>query len=261
MAQVQIEKLTIAYKKPRSQTLFTAVKDVNLSIEKGQFVTVVGPSGCGKSSILMTIDGLIQPTEGQVLINGHQISEPGPDRAVVFQEFALLPWRNVLDNIMFSLELRYRKAKDNEQKARNYLELVGLKGFENYYPHQLSGGMRQRVGIARALAVEPEIILMDEPFGALDAQTREIMAEELLRIWDRQQKTVIFITHGIDEAVYMADQVVIMGTRPGKIKEILKIDLPRPRNFEMKDSPAFANYRRHIWTLLKEEAEKSILES
>lgn len=261
MAHVKIENLTIAYKKPRSQTLFTAVKDINLSIEKGEFITVVGPSGCGKSSILMTVDGLIKPTQGRILIDGQEITGPGPDRTVVFQEFALLPWRNVMDNIKFSLELRYRKAKDHEEKARYYLDLVGLNGFEHYYPHQLSGGMRQRVGIARALAVEPEIILMDEPFGALDAQTREIMAEELLRIWDQQKKTVIFITHGIDEAVYMADRVVVMGTRPGTIKEIMKIDLPRPRNFEMKDLPKFANYRRHIWALLKEEAERSIVES
>lgn len=265
MAQLEIENLTISYRmarrKSRGDTTFTAVKDLNLTVEKGEFITIVGPSGCGKSSLLWTIDGLIRPEQGRVLINGQEITGPGSDRAVVFQEFALLPWLTVLANIEFSLELKYRKSKDNKSKAQHYLELVGLKGFEHYYPHQLSGGMRQRVGISRALAVEPAIILMDEPFGSLDAQTRELMGEELLGICELQEKTVIFITHGIDEAVYMADRVVVMGTRPGHVKDIVKIDLQRPRSVEMKDSATFGKYRRHIWNMLKGEADATIAET
>jgi len=252
MAHIQLEDLTITYQSPKDGTPFVAVESVNLTIEQGEFVTIVGSSGCGKSSMLMAIDGLI-PMEGRVLVNGRQVSAPGSERAMVFQEFALMPWRSVLQNVLFGLELQRWKGGDRVERARHYVNLVGLAGFEDYYPHQLSGGMRQRVGIARALAVDPEILLMDEPFGALDAQTRDVMGDELLKIWDREKKTALFVTHSIDEAIFLGDRVVVMQKGPGRIKEVITIDFPRPRAVELRDEPEFARYRRHIRDLLSTE--------
>jgi NitT/TauT family transport system ATP-binding protein len=184
---------------------------------------------------------------------------PSPDRALVFQEFALLPWRTVVDNVMLGLELqkKYTKAQMKE-KVHHYIQMVGLQGFEKHYPHQLSGGMRQRVGIARALAVNPEILLMDEPFAALDAQTREIMSVELQRIWEQDKKTVLFVTHSIDEAVYLADRIVVMSGRPGRVKEMISVNLRRPRGLSIKDEPEFVHLRRHIWNLLEEEVKRQV---
>lgn len=248
-AHIRVENLTVAYGKPREAEKLIAVSDANLEIARGTFVTVVGPSGCGKSSLLLSIAGLVKPASGCVHVNGQPVSGPGRDRAVVFQDFALMPWRTVIANVRFGLELQRLPgltADDLTARARRYVELVGLKGFEHYHPHQLSGGMRQRVGIARALAVDPEILLMDEPFGSLDAQTRDQMGRELIAIWEQNKKTALFVTHSIDEAIFLADQVVVMAANPGRITEIITVDLPRPRSVETMDSKPFIEYRRRI---------------
>jgi ABC-type nitrate/sulfonate/bicarbonate transport system ATPase subunit len=243
---IQVENLTVAYEKPKSAGKFIAVSNANLAVKRGTFVTIVGPSGCGKSSLLLTIAGLVEPASGCVRVNGRPVSGPGRDRAVVFQDFALMPWRTVLDNVRFGLELHRWSGEDLTARAKRYVELVGLRGFEHYHPNQLSGGMQQRVGIARALAVDPEILLLDEPFASLDAQTRDEMGSELLAIWEQNKKTALFVTHGIDEAIFLGDCVVLMTKNPGQIDEIITVDLPRPRTIEMMDSPEFIEYRRRI---------------
>jgi NitT/TauT family transport system ATP-binding protein len=243
---IEVENLTVAYEQPRAAGTFTAVSKASLNIPRATFVTIVGPSGCGKSSLLLAVAGLVQPAGGSVRVNGKPVSGPGRDRAVVFQDFALMPWRTVVDNVRLGLELQRWQGEDLTARAERYVELVGLKGFEHYHPHQLSGGMRQRVGIARALAVDPEILLLDEPFGSLDAQTRDEMGRELLAIWEQNKKTALFVTHGIDEAVFLADQIVVMAKNPGRITEIINVDLPRPRTIETMDSSLFIQYRRHI---------------
>jgi NitT/TauT family transport system ATP-binding protein len=251
---LRLEDLTIAYEKPKGAGKLVAVADANLEISRGTFVTIVGPSGCGKSSLLLSIAGLVAPASGVVRINGKPVTGPGRDRAVVFQDFALMPWRTVIDNVRFGLELqrvRTLAADDLTARARRYVELVGLKGFEHYRPHQLSGGMRQRVGIARALAVDPEILLLDEPFGSLDAQTRDEMGSELIGIWEQDRKTALFVTHSIDEAIFLADRIVVMAANPGRIREVVSVDLPRPRTVETMDSKEFIEYRRQIRELLK----------
>jgi NitT/TauT family transport system ATP-binding protein len=251
---IQIQSLTVSYEKPKAAGRLTAVSNVNLEIARGTFVTIVGPSGCGKSSLLLSIAGLVKPAGGYVRVNGEPVSGPGRDRAVVFQDFALMPWRTVIDNVRFGLELQRRQgmtATDLTARARRYVELVGLNGFEHYHPHQLSGGMRQRVGIARALAVDPEILLLDEPFASLDAQTREEMGRELTAIWEQNRKTALFVTHSIDEAIFLADQVVVMAANPGRITETISVDLPRPRTVEAMDSKLFIECRRQIRERLK----------
>ena len=203
MAHLQLEGVTVEYQQPASEGVFTALEDISLDVEAGEFITLVGPSGCGKSTLLLAIDGLIPVQNGKILINGKAVDGPGGNRAMVFQEFGLLPWRTVEENVKFGMELRKVPADFIPRKTGQYIQLVGLEGFEKHYPHQLSGGMRQRVGIARALAVNPEILLMDEPFGALDAQTREEMGAELLRIWETERKTILFVTHSIEEAIFL----------------------------------------------------------
>jgi NitT/TauT family transport system ATP-binding protein len=233
-----------------------ALTDVSLSIRENEFISIIGPSGCGKTTLLKIIDGLIPHDSGQILINGKRISAPGPDRAVVFQTFALLPWRTVLANVEFSLELRRIPKEERTSIARDYLKRVGLEDFENHYPHELSGGMQQRAGLARALAVNPTILLMDEPFGSVDAQTRQLLQEELLELWQREQKTVIFITHSMDEAVYLADRVVVMTPRPGRVAEILDVPLPRPRIADVvRRDPKFVELTNYIWDSLKKAME------
>jgi NitT/TauT family transport system ATP-binding protein len=213
-------------------------------------------SGCGKTTLLKIIDGLIPYDSGKILIDGKQVTAPGPDRAVVFQAFALLPWRTVLANVEFSLELRRLPKEDRTNIARDYLRRVGLADFENHYPHELSGGMQQRAGLARALAVNPSILLMDEPFGAVDAQTRQLLQEELLELWQRERKTVIFITHSMDEAVYLSDRVVVMTPRPGTVAEILDVPLPRPRvSEEVRRDGKFVDLTNYIWESLKKAME------
>ena len=233
-----------------------ALADVSLSIRENEFVSIIGPSGCGKTTLLKMIDGLIPYDSGKILIDGKQVTAPGPDRAVVFQSFALLPWRTVLANVEFSLELRQLSKEERTNTARDCLRRVGLADFENHYPHELSGGMQQRAGLARALAVNPSILLMDEPFGAVDAQTRQLLQEELLALWQRERKTVIFITHSMDEAVYLSDRVVVMTPRPGRVAEILDVPLPRPRvSEEVRRDAKFVDLTNYIWESLKKAME------
>jgi NitT/TauT family transport system ATP-binding protein len=230
-----------------------ALTDVSLSIRENEFLSIIGPSGCGKTTLLKIIDGLLPCDGGKISINGKPITGPGPDRAVVFQSFALLPWRTVLANVEFSLELRQIPREQRSATARDYLKRVGLAEFENHYPHELSGGMQQRAGLARALAVNPAILLMDEPFGAVDAQTRQLLQEELLELWQRERKTVIFVTHSMDEAVYLSDRVVVMTPRPGKVAEVLDVPLPRPRVAEeVRRNPKFVDLTNYIWESLKQ---------
>ena len=234
---------------------FVALDDLNLDVAAGEFLTVVGPSGCGKSTVLDLVAGLAKPSVGRLTIDGKPITGPGLDRSVVFQQYTLLPWRTAAANIEFALEAKGGMTrKQRAERARDYLELVGLTEFANRYPHELSGGMKQRVAIARSLSYEPEVLLMDKPFGALDAQTRERLQEELIGIWRRTGTTVIFITHDIDEAVFLGQRVAVMSARPGRIKEVIGIDLDRDPSGEtdVRVSREFATYRHHIWSLLRE---------
>ncbi|MDB5656520.1 MAG: transporter ATP-binding protein [Tardiphaga sp.] len=206
-----------------------ALSDINLTIDEGAFVSILGPSGCGKSTLLYIVGGFVKPSEGVARVKGRAITGPGPDRGPVFQEFALFPWKNVLGNVMYGLRQQGVKKPEAEAQSRKLLEMVGLKGYENFYPKELSGGMKQRVAIARTLAYNPAVLLMDEPFGALDAHTRTRLQNDLLTIWERDRKTVLFVTHSVEEAVFLSDQVVVMTRSPGSIKVVVDIDLPRPR--------------------------------
>jgi NitT/TauT family transport system ATP-binding protein len=206
-----------------------ALEDINLEVKPNEFLCIIGPSGCGKTTLLRMIAGLDYPSSGEIILDGDRVSGPSPDRGMVFQEYSLFPWRTVLKNIEFGLKIRGMEDKERSKIAERYLELVGLQDFGNSYPYELSGGMKQRVAIARALATEPSILLMDEPFGSVDAQTRNVLQEELLEIWRRTKKTILFVTHSVDEAVYLADRVAVMSARPGRIIECMKIGIPRPR--------------------------------
>jgi NitT/TauT family transport system ATP-binding protein len=206
-----------------------ALEDVNIEVEPNEFLCIIGPSGCGKTTLLRMIAGLDYPSSGEIILDGKEVKGPSPDRGMVFQEFSLFPWRTVIKNVTFGLEILGINKHEQYKTAERYIELVGLMGFENRYPHELSGGMKQRVAIARALATDPAILLMDEPFGSVDAQTRNILQEELLEIWKRTKKTVLFVTHSVDEAVYLADRVAVMSARPGRITECMDIGIPRPR--------------------------------
>ena len=237
----------------RNRESVTALENFSLEVRGGEFVSIVGPSGCGKSSFLNIVLGLIRPEHGEICINGVGITGPGQERAMVFQEFGLLPWRTVTTNVELGLELKGVSPAQRKQQATELIKLVGLNGFESHYPHELSGGMKQRVGLARALATDPEVLLMDEPFAALDAQTRDLMQAELLQIWERTKKTVLFVTHSIEEAAYLSDRVIVMTARPGRTKDIIGIDLPRPREYEMRLTPEFNEIKLHIWEVLKEE--------
>ncbi len=235
---------------PTEDKDLVAIQEFNLEIEEGEFVCVLGPSGCGKTTLLRIIAGLESPSSGEILVNGRSISGPGSDRGMVFQEFALLPWRNVRRNIEFGLEIKKVPQEERRKISDKYIDLVGLKGFDRAYPWSLSGGMKQRVGIARALANNPAILLMDEPFGALDAQTRNMMQKELLRIWSETKKTVVFITHSVDEAVYLADRIVLMTSRPATVRGVIKIPWTRPRD---RASVEFAQLRKEILEQLERE--------
>ncbi|HEU4341372.1 MAG TPA: ABC transporter ATP-binding protein [Candidatus Binatia bacterium] len=233
-----------------------ALTGVDLSVRENEFISIIGPSGCGKTTLLKLIDGLIPCDIGEIRVNGKKVTGPGPERAVVFQSFALLPWRTVLANVEFSLELRQLPKQERTKIGRDYLNRVGLGEFENHYPHELSGGMQQRAGLARALAVNPMILLMDEPFGSVDAQTRQFLQEELLELWQRERKTVIFVTHSMDEAVYLSDRVVVMTPRPGQVAEVLEVPLPRPRIVDgVRRDPRFVDLTNYIWDSLKKAME------
>ena len=230
-----------------------ALNNVSFQVEAGSFLVIIGPSGCGKSSLLRIVGGLLPPTRGEVLIDGKVVSGPGPDRSIVFQNFRLLPWRKVIANVEFGLEINGTKREERQDLARQYLERVGLSGFENYYPVELSGGMQQRAGLARALAVNPDILLMDEPFGSVDAQTREQLQTELLKLWTQTGKTIVFITHDIDEAIYLGDKIIVMSARPGTVQDIIPVDLPTPRwerKTEIIESSTFIKLKKNLWRAL-----------
>jgi NitT/TauT family transport system ATP-binding protein len=229
-----------------------AFRNVDLQIRSKEVVCVVGPSGCGKTTLLRCIGGLLAPSSGQVLIDGQTVNRPREGVAIVFQHFGLLPWKTVLDNVAFGLRIAGASAAVTAERLRHYIGLVGLTGFENHYPYQLSGGMQQRVGLARALAIDPEILLMDEPFASVDAQTREVLQEELLQLHERERKTMIFITHSIDEAIILGDRVAVMASRPGRIKEILTVDFARPRDpAAVRAQSRYTELRNHIWEELR----------
>lgn len=236
------------------------LRSIEASIDSGEFVSIVGPSGCGKTTFLRIVGGLEIADTGSVSLDGRIIAGPGRDRGFVFQQDNLLPWRDVLSNAEIGPEIGGIRSVAQREMTLQLLELVGLKGFERYYPRQLSGGMRQRVNLARALAIDPDILLMDEPFSALDAQTREIMQTELLRIWEQGRKTVLFVTHQIDEAVYLSDRVFVFARRPGRLQEVIPIDLPRPRPLSIKRTPHFVELVDRIWTLIEHDVRVSVIE-
>ena len=232
---------------------FIALNDFTLKIRDQEFVSFIGPSGCGKTTMLRIIDGLTDADTGKVEIDGQAVTGPGPDRAVVFQDFALMPWATVLENVCFPLEVRGASRREREAIARRCIETVGLKGFEHVYPSALSGGMQQRAGLARALTVEPKILLMDEPFGAVDAQTRHLLQEELISIWERQHQTVVFVTHSMEEAVLLSDRVVIMEPSPGRVAEVLDVPIPRPRQADIvRRSAEFVDLSNYVWDRLRQ---------
>ncbi|MBV4447481.1 ABC transporter ATP-binding protein [Clostridium tyrobutyricum] len=241
----------------KSSKKFLTMENFNLNIKKGEFVTIVGPSGCGKSTILDILAGLSKPTSGKVYIDGKLVTGPDLDRGIILQGYALFPWLNVKQNIEFGLDIKGISKVERKKISKKYIDLVGLNKFENRYPHELSGGMKQRVAIARALAYDPEILLMDEPFAAVDAQNRELLQEELLSIWNKTKKTIVFVTHSIEEAIFLADKVVVMTNNPGKIKEIIKLNLKRPRNaVNMRISKEYNDIWNRIWQLLHSNSNK-----
>ena len=232
-AIIEIQDVTKIFGKGAGQVV--ALDNINFSVKEGEFATIIGPSGCGKSTLLYLLAGFDQPTSGEIRLDGKVIEKPAPDRGFVFQDYALFPWKTVIGNVMFGLIQNGHKKKEAREIAQQFIDLVDLKGFEDAYTHTLSGGMKQRVGIARALAYNPKVLLMDEPFGALDAQTRKHLQRELIDIWQKTQKTIIFVTHSVPEAVFLADRIVVMQPRPGKVKESIVVDLPRPRGDEEDD--------------------------
>ena len=251
--KLEAHDVTLDYVQPRTGTRLRALDRVNLAIADGEFVSIVGPSGCGKTTFLSVVDGLIPATGGRILVDGVAVTRPGPDRAVVFQDASLLPWRTVLGNVVYGLECIGLPRREARERAAHFVALVGLAGFAHNYPHELSGGMQQRVNLARALVMDPKILLMDEPFAALDAQTREAMQEELLRIWKAAGKTVLFITHQIDEAIFLSDRVIVFSARPGRVRDSIAIDIERPRALRLKREARFHALEDRIWTLIHDE--------
>jgi len=253
LSKLEVRHVSVNYAGSGGQNTL-ALADVNLALDPGDFVVALGASGCGKTTLLSCIAGFMQPSEGEIVLDGRPVIGPGAERGVVFQKHALMPWLSVVENVEFGLEIRGVSAQKRAAVAAGYIDMVGLKGFEQHHPHELSGGMQQRVGLARALAIDPRVMLMDEPFAALDAQTREAMQAELLRIQNREKKTMIFVTHSIEEAVYLADRVVVFTRRPSRILEIVDIPLPHPRwedPEEFRARPEFVRLRLHIAKLLK----------
>ena len=256
MVKLQIDHLFKHYWLEREDRDVLALSDVSFGVNDGEFMAIVGPSGCGKTSLLNIVAGLLPYEEGSVAIDGKRVNGPGIDRAVVFQQSSLLPWRTIARNVRYGMELQRRfDEKTMLERTDYFIKLVGLSGFERHYPSELSGGMQQRVNLARALAADPAVLLMDEPFAALDAQTREFMQSELLKIWSKARKTVLFITHQINEAIYLADRVVVMSARPGRVKDVFAVPYERPRSLSLKREPRFLEIEDAVWKLIEEESD------
>ncbi|PLT29776.1 ABC transporter ATP-binding protein [Peribacillus deserti] len=235
----------------------TALQNINFSIENQEFIVLVGPSGCGKSTLLNIVGGLLSPSDGSIYFEG---TNDKPNLAIVFQEIALFPWRTVFENVVYGLEEKGASKQEIQEKGQHYINMVGLNGFEKAYPKQLSGGMKQRAGIARALCIEPDLLLMDEPFSALDAQTRTLMQEELLTIWNRTKLSTLYVTHNIQEAVYLADRVIVLSRHPGTIKQIIQIDMPKTGRDSVQNREQFEKYSNQIWDLIRHDAQEALLE-
>jgi len=250
---IQIEGVSKTFGKGDREV--AALDDVDLAFRDGEFAILIGPSGCGKSTLLYLVAGFEAPTTGRILLDGNEIRRPGPDRGFVFQDYALFPWKTVLGNVMFGLLQTGASHADAKRTALDYIRMVHLQGFEHAYPHTLSGGMKQRVGIARALAYDPKVLLMDEPFGALDAQTRKLMQQEMVSIWEAARKTVVFVTHSVIEAVYLADRIIVMTARPGSVKGIVDVNVPRPREYT---EDHYLDVRHDVLDLLEEEVRRSV---
>jgi len=253
IVKLEAQDVCLDYLQPRTNTRLPALAGVDLKVMDGEFVSIVGPSGCGKTTFLSVVDGLIPASAGRVLVDGRAVTKPGPDRAVVFQDASLLPWRTVLGNVRYGLECLNVGAREAKERATHFIDMVGLSGFEHHYSYELSGGMQQRVNLARALVVDPKILLMDEPFASLDAQTREVMQEELLQIWLKAKKTVLFVTHQIDEAIYLSDRVIVFSGRPGMVKQSIPVTLERPRRLAVKREARFHAIEDAVWSLIEED--------
>ena len=257
-AKLEVRGVCLDLANERTQQILPVLRNIDLDVHEGELVCIVGPSGCGKTTLLNAVDGLTRVTAGRILVDGREVAGPGPDRAMVFQHDSLFPWRTVEANVMYGLDLQGKLSRpERRERARALVELVGLSGFAEHYPHELSGGMRQRVNIARALATQPQLLLLDEPFAALDAQTREFMQAELLKILARARTTALFVTHQINEAVFLANRVVVLSARPASVKEIIQVDLPPTRTLAMKHQPSFLDLEQRIWRLIEQEAEKT----
>ena len=258
MAKITVRHLTKSFNGGQ----VVALEDVSFEVQPYERLCILGPSGCGKTTLLRLLDCLIPRDQGEILLDGEPVTAPRPDVAMVFQHFGLFPWKNLEENIAYGLALRGRSEEEMTQTVERYINLTGLKGFEKCYPYQLSGGMQQRAGLARALAVNPSLLLMDEPFGSLDAQTRETLQEELSKILEQERKTMLFVTHSIDEAIYLGDRILLMTPRPGKIREILPVEIPRPRDIaRVRSDPRAVQLRTYIWEQLKRDANQNIRES
>jgi NitT/TauT family transport system ATP-binding protein len=251
-AQIVIDRVSHTYRPPRGRAVL-ALDNASLEVRDREFVALLGPSGCGKSTLLYLIGGFLPVESGEIRVEGQAVTGPGPDRGVVFQHFALFPWKTVIQNVSYGLEKQGLPREERVRRAREFIDLVGLKGFEDSYPSQLSGGMKQRAAIARTLAIDPHILLMDEPFGALDAQTRSLMQVELLRIWEHSRKTVIFVTHDVQEAVFLAERIAVMSARPGHIKEIVEARFDKDDPNVQRSAP-FVETVDHVWNLVRGEA-------
>jgi NitT/TauT family transport system ATP-binding protein len=257
-AKLELRGVSLEHLNERTRQILPVLQDVNLKIYEGELVCLVGPSGCGKTTLLNAVDGLMPIAGGKILVNNRPVNGPGPDRAMVFQHDSLFPWRTIVQNVMYGLEIQGKLPQSEiRERALSLIQLVGLGGFADHYPHELSGGMRQRVNIARALVMEPQLLLLDEPFAALDAQTREFMQVELLKILQRTHTTALFVTHQIGEAVFLSTRVVVLSARPAQIKEIIDVDLPLTRTLTMKHQPDFLKMEQRIWRLIEEEAQKT----
>jgi len=245
-------------RKGKGYSTLKVIEDLSMSVEENEFVVIIGPSGSGKTTLLKLIDGLIPPDSGEILIDGTNRPHPGPKLGFVFQSFRLMPWKNVMANVTFPLQINHVDRRTASERASKYITEVGLSGFENSYPSELSGGMQQRVGLARAMALEPEILLMDEPFGSLDAQTSELLQVELLKLWQFKKNTVIFVTHNLDEALLLADRIILIGARPSRVEEEIEVPFRRPRwTYDVRSEPEYPVLRRHLWTRLRDMVSKS----